>query len=384
MRMSRVSQILPISAAYFFILAGQFVFTYLPRYLTSVGWSATSAGMLFAGFAVSRSISMPAWGIVADRRHMHLRLTRALALASIPALAAIGFVKVDWAFSAALILLGLTAGAVLPLLDTHTIHKHGAERFGPTRMWGSVGFGIAAIGFGIVGWRLGHAELAGLSPLVFFVLMTAGAMSIQFARGARHVESDSVSQEGTTKWVPLVLLGTLWFLHWMSQAPYNLFLVFLCEEKRFPAYVPGLAVAAGILVEVVIMRFGTRFIRKTGYHLVFAATVGLTMLRWVFSAQATSPMMLIALQTIHGLSFGAYFLCIMEALDAFVAPRHRGTAQSLLYVVVFGLGAAAGNGISGWVVDHSDTVTLFTAAGGLEFAVFLGAVVAMVSSRMKR
>ena len=186
--------------------------------------------------------------------------------------------------------------------------------------------------------------------------------------------------------VPLILLGTLWFLHWMSQAPYNLFLVFLCEEKGFPAYVPGLAVAAGILVEVVIMRFGTHFIRKTGYHLVFAATVGLTMLTLgVQCAQATSPaIMLIALQTIHGLSFGAYFLCIMEALDEFVAPRHRGTAQSLLYVVVFGLGAAAGNGISGWVVDHSDTVTLFTAAGGLEFAVFLGALVAMVGSRLKR
>ena len=378
--MTPLSQVKTLSAAFFFLLAGQFVFTYLPRFLTGLGWSATAAGSLFGAYAVSRAIAMPIWARLADRSERHLRMAQRLFLFAIIPLLMMGGLRDDRVLVISLVAIGITTGALLPLLDTHVIRAFGDQKFAIARMWGSAGFGAAAIGFAIIGFHATHAELASWSPILFAGLVLTGGVAVLVSPGSTEpTPSDPATGSAKVNLPILVVLGVIWFVHWMSQAPYNLFLVFLCEEKGFQAQIPGMAVTAGIAVEIIVLRFGHNWVRRFGAQWILALCIGVTAARWLLSAQAGSPATLVALQALHGLSFGAFFLSVMDSLGRHVPAVHRGTAQALLYVLVFGLGSAAGNAISGWVVDTQSAAQLFTYSGYLEAGLFVLAVLVAAS-----
>lgn len=366
-----------LAGTYLCVLAVAFFWTYLPRYFVSVGWTSSGIGLALGAAMVVRGVAQPTWARIAERSQSAGAVLRGVAAVGALALWTLPFVTSDVSVYLAIGLIYATWSAFLPLVDALTVRQLGSASFGRIRAWGSVGFGLAALVVAVIGADRDHATIAGWAPWVIAVIGTLGAVSV-WATPRREFKTRSPGLSEALQLLrrpALLWLFPIWALHWASQAPYNLFLVFLAEDRGMAGWVPGAAVAMGIVGEVVVLGIGGRLIKRLGPETLFAICGSVTAVRWFLSAATHSAWMLVGLQIAHGLTFGGMLLAAMAVLDREVKPELRHTGQALLYVVVFGGGSAIGNSTAGYLEDAFGAVTAFQVAGGLEIVVALAAVI---------
>ncbi|RAL23543.1 hypothetical protein DL240_05120 [Lujinxingia litoralis] len=356
-------------------LATVLIFTYLPRHFEALGLSGATIGLIFAARTLAQSVASPAWATFADRRDRLTSTTRGLLIAGVAAVATLPFVSAPGALLAVLVAYAVSAGCALPLIDALTLRAAGAEGFARLRAFGSAGFGLAALGAAALGLTHTHADIAALTPwaLVIATLLTALAtLGLPPGERERSRARPDWSMFGTLWRLPLVVIFAIAALHWASQMPYNLFLVFLCEERDFPAWSPGLAVGFGIAAEIGAFALAPRIFRRFAPLPLFALSIALTAGRWFISGTTLSLPVLLTVQLIHGVSYGVFYVAMMEILDRRVPPAVRATGQAALYLVIFGLGGALGAGLGGLLLDQTRASTTFLAAGWLELIALLG------------
>jgi predicted MFS family arabinose efflux permease len=355
----------------------------LPRYFVSVGWTSAGIGFALGAAMVVRSVAQPVWARVAEHAESAGRVLRVVSTLGAGALWTLPFVTSRAAVYLSIGLVYATWSAFLPLVDALTVRQLGSPRFGRIRAWGSAGFGAAALVVAIVGANRDHATIAGWAPWVIAVLGTVGVLSIWLTpRREFSTQSPGLAEAVRLLRRPALLwLFPIWALHWASQAPYNLFLVFLAEDRAMAGWVPGVAVALGIAGEVAVLAFGARIVERLGPELFFAVCAAVTAARWFLSAGAESQVLLVALQVTHGLTFGGMLLAAMAVLDREIRPEVRHTGQALLYVVVFGGGSAIGNTAAGYIDDTFGAVSAFVVAGWLEIIVAIAALAYALARR---
>src|SRR4051812_41932738 len=142
----------------FFVTAG-LVVAYVPPYLAARGLSASEIAWVLAAPQLARVLAPGAWGALADRTGA-LRaivvfgcIANVLCFALLPAMP--GFVPM-------VALMGITslgAAAALPLVEAITLSALAGEpgRYGPIRLWGSIGFMAAVMAGGV--WLDSHQDL---------------------------------------------------------------------------------------------------------------------------------------------------------------------------------------------------------------------------------
>ncbi len=361
-----------LSLFYFFQLASAFAGTYLPRYLGLLGMSGTAIGLAYGLQAVARSVAMPLWSYASDRFGISVRLVRVQFLLAIPFLA-LPFTEDTRVLTALLVLSGITLGCAVPVTDVVTIRELSAQAFGRIRAVGSTGFGVAAACFAFLGLSMTHTELARISVWVVVGLLVLAAGTASFFPRSTASLSAAGTQELAkmfkNRW--LLVLMPLWALHWASQVPYNMYLVYFAESRGFAAWMPGASVVVAILAEVLFLAFGSKLVERLGPLVSFTLAVGSTAVRWFLMAYLDDPIVVVALQLVHGLTFGGFMLSMMSVLNREVPTGVRATAQAVLYVVVFGLGGALGQFVSGRLLDTFGAVSLFETMGWLELALFI-------------
>jgi PPP family 3-phenylpropionic acid transporter len=166
-------------------------------------------------------------------------------------------------------------------------------------------------------------------------------------------------------------------LHWLACAPFHLFFGLLVRDRGLPSAVTGLGMAAGVAAEVAFLlwfpRLEGRFRLRTLLAVAFAGSA----LRWVLLSRAEGAVAVIALQLLHGLTFGLFWGSAVAALGRVVPPQLRATGQAIFSAVVFGGGNALGYQLSGLAYDHYGVAApLFWWAGLIELVPLTGVLIA--------
>ena len=156
---------------YFFV--GAFV-PYWGLYLQSEKFSAADIGILMSLFQVSRIFAPNFWGWLADhtgKRAQWIRLTAFLGLC--------GFIAVFWAHGFfwmffVMAALSLFTSSTLPLAESLTLAHLATTNghYSRIRMWGSLGFIVAAV---ILGFMI---DIAGIASLLWFLLIVQVSLFI--------------------------------------------------------------------------------------------------------------------------------------------------------------------------------------------------------------
>jgi PPP family 3-phenylpropionic acid transporter len=149
---------------YFFV--GAFV-PYWGLYLQSEQFSAADIGILMSLFQISRIFAPNFWGWLADhtgKRAQWIRLTAFLGLC--------GFVAVFWAHGFfwmffVMAALSLFTSSTLPLAESLTLAHLATTNghYSRIRMWGSLGFIVAAV---VLGYMI---DITGIASLLWFLLI---------------------------------------------------------------------------------------------------------------------------------------------------------------------------------------------------------------------
>ena len=363
-----------IEVFYFFLFQVAAIgMAFMPAHLRALGLTGTQ---ISTALAVSPllALSVPlGWAWLADRTQRHDRVLQLISFGAF-----LGFTPLAWAHgraasSFALILLGYLGYATFyvgmgGMADALAVARVRAGAiYGRIRLWGSIGFIIAAV---TVGALLGPYLLRLRGPLVPCAMWAALA--------AAFVASLSLGGTGEPTIRPRVadirallaepglrLLLLAGALHWACMSPYNVFFgVFLRDLGLEPLWW-GVAYAIGVTAEMLVLLTFHRMHARFSLDALLAAAFIASALRWVGNAVLRAPAALIALQALHGMTFGMFWSAAIALVAATVPAKLRATGQALL-VMAINLGGAVGNLAVGRLYDSAGPATLFAMAAAGE------------------
>jgi MFS transporter, PPP family, 3-phenylpropionic acid transporter len=359
-------------AAYF--LAIGVYMPYWPLWLDGKGLSPVEIGWVLAAAFWIKIAAQPTIARIADWRGRTRGLTTALM-----ALSACGFVVLAGTegFWAILIVAGLTAACyqpVLPVMESVVLRRvdvHGLD-YGRVRLWGSVTFIIGTAG---IGWWIEGGSAASV------VWIMAGAMAlVAVACGFAPNRPEPVStRRGSTGLAKLFL--TPWFLLFLattalintSHAVLYGFATLHWRDLGHGETLIGMFWAIGVVAEIALFAVAGRFRDKLGaVPLLMLAALG-GAIRWPLLAVTENAVGLLALQTLHGLTFGAGHLGAMTFLARAIPVELSATGQSLYYALIGGVIAGCMFPLAGELYTRL-AGDAFLIMGALSAAGFLGAV----------
>jgi PPP family 3-phenylpropionic acid transporter len=165
-----------LAASYLLLFA--YIGIYLPWFpplLGERGFDARMIGFALALVSVSRIVLPPAWGLLADRLSARKPILIACSLLAGLAMLVQAVPQGPGSRMAWLFVHGFFLVPLFPLMDAVTLGVLGsrADQYGRVRLWGSIGFIAASLGFGALARRSGTSLVpwaAGL-PLIATALL---------------------------------------------------------------------------------------------------------------------------------------------------------------------------------------------------------------------
>jgi PPP family 3-phenylpropionic acid transporter len=247
---------------------------------------------------------------------------------------------------------GLTAlftSGVLPLVDAMALAALSAHpgRYGPVRLWGSVGFIASVLAAGA--W-LDRAPVTVLLPLVAALMLGAALSALGLPRArseSHHPDARGPLQVLREPRVAAFFAACfcMTVAHGALYAFYSIYLV----EHGYSTTMVGVLWTLGVLAEIVVFVSLPTLFRRCSLRAILIASFTAAALRFVAIGWGVeSPALLALAQLLHGLTFGAYHAAAIAAVHRMFGGALAVRGQALYASLSYGLGGVAGMVLSGW------------------------------------
>ena len=335
--------------AAFFFVAGLNV-AYLPLWLDWTGLGPREIAAITAAPLFVRVAATPVIAFAADRSGDHRRFLVALAWAVLAALLVLTQARGFWAILACTLMFAVAWTTIMPLTETVAmtgVRAAGLD-YGRMRLWGSLSF-IAASFCG--GWLV---ERMGAGAIVWLIvaggaLMVAAAHALKRPTGGGRPEAASSAPRlelsgalalatspsfllllaaGGAVQAAHAVLYTFSTLHWRAQG--------------LSADWCGALWAISIAGEIGLFAFSGAAVKRIGAAQLIGLGAAAAVVRWTAMGFDPPLALLVPLQLLHSLTFGAAHLGAIHVIARTVPAAQAGTAQALYASVVGGvvMGAA--------------------------------------------
>jgi len=347
-----------------------FFLPFFTLYLTeNAGLSGTQAGAVTALLPLVALIAQPLWGQVADRTGRRARVVGVICLGSALANVALSSRSSFAGILAATALLALfmtSFGAMTISASIATLGAAGHRGLGRVRVWGTLGFGAAALSvpptlraLDRAGVAFGESAPGASAPALGFIFLAAAvwlvaagaaAFAIQDARGAQP-------RAARGEWRALVrdrrfarALAFVFLAYLSMQGPMHMFPLLV---RTHGGGVDAIATMwlAMIALEVPLMLGLGRSVDRFSVRGIVTIGIVASAVRWLASGATDDVRVLTAVQALHGVTVWGVMMGMPLYVDALVPERLRATGQSAVGLAGSSLGAVASNLIAGVLVD---------------------------------
>ena len=334
-------------ASYFcFFAARAAVMPFLALYFESLGLSGRQIGFLAGIFPLAGLVGAPLWGALADisRRHKTI-LSVSIAGAIIFALV-LSQVTVFALLIPVVVFYSLFASPIFPLTDNAvmTLLAERKDQYGRQRIWGAVGWGLAAPLIGhLIEINDLHWAFWGYACIMFVGFLIVQKIpfrqvskQVPFWQGARTL----LSNRSWLLFLSLVFVGGV-------VGVINSYLFLFMNELGASKTMMGFALTVATASELPMYFFADRLLARWSAKGLFVFGT----IMYVFRAMALSyiqmPWMVLITQLLHGLSFSTMWVAGVSYSDE-IAPYGLGaTAQGLFTGVYMGIASAVGAFLGG-------------------------------------
>jgi PPP family 3-phenylpropionic acid transporter len=315
---------------------------YLPVWLDWRGLTGPEIAAITAAPLFLRIVAGPLIALAADWSGDRRRAAVILAWASLAALGLLAAADGFWPILGATLVMALATTGIMPLAETIAMAgvRLGGLDYGRMRLWGSLSF--VAAGFA-AGAALGHS-----GPGSILWLLLAAAVFTAIVAHALPREAGTGTEGGRRRFASddaLALVRDRRFLLFLAaagavQASHAVFYTFGVIEWRRQGLSPmwaGVLWAVGVGVEIIIFAMSRRAVERVGALGLLLAGALAGLVRWTAMAADPPLAALVALQALHGLTFGAAHLGALHVMAALVPPSAAGTGQALYASVTAGI-----------------------------------------------
>ena len=353
---------------------------YLQKLLALRGFREDQIGVVLGSLELMAVLAPPLWGLLSDWSGRPRLVLTGCVCGMIPTFMLFGAVTGTVAGVVVALLFGLFYRPLPPLTDGiafRFINANGGD-YGKVRIGASVGF-IAALLFlekaGIGGSRDGRVILramlaAGGLQLASVLLIP----SVSEPAGPRRASgTDGAGPHSalrglcTRRFLCFMLCAFLGRLTMMSY--YGFFTLYLADVHGVEK--AGFIWLIGPLCEIPLIFFSGRIMDRIGVRNLFALGILGCAARFIGFGIAPGLWMVIPLQTLHALTFGAYHCSSVTYVSRSVPQSLQSTAQTLFSAVTVGGGGMLGGAIGGLVARHFGFRALYTSFGAVAAATLI-------------
>ncbi len=338
---------------------------YLAVILDRRGASGQALAWSLALFPIGLLLCGPVWGYWADRSPTPQRvLGTALTVAAVGAAATL-VGGPWWAILPGMVLLACTRSPAIAVGDVLMVRLLGGGRtgesaYGGVRKWGSVAFiGIVfAVGSLMDRWLL--------APLAVHAVIL-GALAVLTWRlpapppGVIEQTGPSTSVLSLLRSGPLMRVYAIGVLHIGANSLYDNLFAHHVTGLGLSGVVAGSAISLGVAAEVAVLASGGWLLQRVSPKTLLIVAVLAGIPRWYLTGTVTSPALLIAVQALHGLTFGCWWLGGIAFVLRTAPPALRSTAQAAFVASGFGLGNLIALAAASWALPNLGSARMFTA-----------------------
>jgi PPP family 3-phenylpropionic acid transporter len=334
-----------------------------PAWLAGRGLSVGEIGVVLAAALWIKVIVNPLAGLLADRTGKRRGVMILLAATNLAGF--LLFVPTHGLWPLLLInaLTTIAASSLMPLGETIALAFVYERRldYGRIRLWGSISFIAGSLGAGLL-------IAGGTMEIVLPLLIGAAALNLLACAQlpAPRIKRGHSMQAG---WRRLLLdRRQLLFLLAATaiQASHSVYYGFSTLHWTALGYSSetiGWLWAEGVIAEIALFAYGGPLLARLGPARLLVLAGGAGVLRWSFMAGDVSLPLLLAVQLLHALTFGAAHLGAMHFMARALPEEWSSTGQSLYSATVSGLGFGLVMAVSG---------QLYAALGANSYLVMAG------------
>ena len=259
------------------------------------------------------------------------------------------------------------ASSVTPMVDSLALNRVAQKggSYAHLRLFGSLGFIVSSTSFGLVCERVDRSAIFVAVALLGLLAAWSVTLRSRTPAGATPHPLSGLRLLRDNPDLRWLLAATC--MHWMACAPYNGMLGIHILALGLPPSVMGLSAGLGVSAEVAAMLLYPRFSERIAPRHLLCLSFVLSAVRWGGMALVSSPIPLVALNLLHAMTFGVFYVSSVAFMARRVPEHLRASGQGIFAAITFGIGGiigfnAAGAGYALLGSGH----TLFAVAGGLE------------------
>ena len=368
---------------------------FLPVWLDARGLSAQEIAIVTAAPLVLRVFVTPTTAVLADRTGRHRSLINILALVALLLAVLLSQMHGFWGLLLLAVPFAIALSTIMPLTETIAVagvRAYGLD-YGRMRLWGSLSF--VAAGF-LCGWLIDETSAeAVIGCLLAGVVATAACAwalperANRDASAAPHAPSAAprVSRRASLAGWDEVrrLISTPVFLGFLVaagavQGAHGMFYAFgalAWQAQGISTVWIGALWAVAIAGEVLLFAYSSRVVARWGPAALLVAAGCASLVRWGMMALSPALPILVPLQLLHALTYGASHLAAMHFISRAVPESSQGTAQALYATMAMGVVIGGATLASGQLYAQIGAEAYFAmaalAAVGLAAALFVRA-----------
>lgn len=343
----------------------------LTLYYESVGVTGARLGLLAALWPAGSIVGASLWGALADATGRH-RLVLSAAILGAAAIAQLFFVGTGFVTLLPIVMLfALAVAPVGPMLDNAVLMSLGRrqERFGRVRLWGAIGWGVAAPLSGVLMDRKGLTSVFPVYALLMATLLvTSLRLPVPATSIGRGIYAGFASIARSRQWryfLLLVLAGG------MGNAFVHHYLYIYLNAIGGSGTLRGIALAVATVSELAVFGFADRLLRRyRPYTLILVAMAGVG-IRAILMGVITDPLVALLPQLLHGVSFSLLLVAGVAVARRLAPEGMSATAQALFTGTHMGAAGVTGALLGGLLYRFVPVSDVFLFAGVAELAMVM-------------
>ncbi|PUE63534.1 MFS transporter [Arcobacter caeni] len=338
-----------LSAFYFFYFAAVGVYViFLPKVLRDIGYSTFDIGIVLALAPLMRFLTPFLF-----LKHIKLNqkmFKTALYLSVISSASFYLTIENFYLFMINNALLGVCLSLILPYLEVTAISTLGKEKYGKSRLFGSIGFMIISL---VLAKFLTQPYIAIHYYLILNILTVIFAISL-LKYDVEHKMKQSSEPFSFLKYWSFWM--SLFFMQISFGAFYNFFTIYETQHGMSLEMTSYLW-SFGVICEILMLYFQAPLL-KNNLLTIIKFCVTITTLRWILLYLYPDSLgVTFFTQSIHAFSFGLYHSSVIIYLYSLY--ENKKLAQQFMYGVAYGLGGFVGAIVTGAV--YGEFLFIFSA-----------------------
>ncbi|MCK5293010.1 MAG: MFS transporter [Arcobacteraceae bacterium] len=328
-----------LSAFYFFYFSAVGVYIiFLPKVLNDIGYSTVDIGIIFALAPLMRFLTPFLFlkHIKLDQKIFKSTLLLAVLSASTFYLTIDNF----YIFLLNNAILGICLSLILPYIEIISLNHLGGDRYGKSRLYGSIGFMLIAL---LLGKYLSEPYIA-LHYYLGATIITAifSILLIKYDE-AEHKSNPDDDKFSIFKYLPFWI--SLFLMQVSFGGFYNFFTIYETAQGISLEVISYLW-TFGVLCEIIMLYFQAPLLKKNLLNII-KFSILITAFRWLLLYLFPDNLYISYFsQSIHAVSFGLYHSAVIIYLYSLYS--NKKLAQQFMLGVAYGLGGFVGALIAGY------------------------------------